>query len=321
MTATESDATVGDLEELRRALNDCGVFAYLELLERIEKAGWTVCSDVRVSVAPCRFDLANGIKKLAGDESWVSSLSLQKSIADSQSESARRETVVDIVAIRRDRVFVGSANLDRNASWAFGRHSENRGFSALHKVASSENEDDLMHIPKADNNADSLSMRMKQCNPWTSQLPNNFKFSTRRYDHGMSLTADDDGKYSCKDKTIVEAARPILEGTFCLAMESLVRHVMSGRGYDVGFIPVIFTTASILACEYDEKSPSNTRLEERDAIIYDCPIPASVKFPNQVADFEDHKRMRRAVRWPVLVVNRRCLDRLFVDSVTACARM
>ena len=318
MSAKATESVAEDWAGQRKALNDGGFFAHLELLEYVEKAGWKVCSDVQVSAAPFQFDPVNGIKKIASDESLVSSLLLPKAMVDGQSESMRRETTVDIVAIRRGRVLcVGIEKLDRNASWVFGWHSENEGFSALHKVASSENKDDLMHIPKTDNTG-SLSMRMEPCNPWTSRQPNEPKFSTRRYDHGQSLTADDEGKYSYADRTVVEGARPILEGVFGLAKESLVRHVASGRGNDLEFIPVIATTANILACEYDRNSEPNTRLEERDAVIYDCPIPESVKFPNQVADFEDHERMRRAVRWPILIVNHKCLDRLFVDS-TACA--
>lgn len=309
VTATGSDATAGDLEELRRVLNDGGVLQHCALLEQIKNRMWDVYPDVSVSAMPFMYDPVLGIKKITV-EPVVSSLLFQKAVADSQNESLRRDVVVDVVAANRDRVLcVGVENPRRPANWVFVGSSENGGFSALSKTDNGESKCNLMHVPKTDNNTGDLYMCVESCNPGPSPIAHNDKFSPRVYDQCRSFPVDAKDKCGSRDELISEASQQIVAGTYGLAVESLMRHVSSGIGSNRLFIPVIVTTANIFACEFDPGS-SSPRFEERDAVIYDCPIPTCVKFPNQMADFEDREHMRRAVKWPVLVANREGLDRL-----------
>lgn len=309
LTAVSNDAIESgeDWQEHCRALNASGVL-HRALLEQIKSRLWDVYPDVSVSAMPFMYDPVMGIQKIT-TEPVVSSLLFQKAVADSQNEYLRRDVVVDVVAVNRDRVLcVGVENPRRPENWVFVGSSENEGFSALSKTKDGEKHD-LMHVPKADNNTSDLYMRMESCSPGPSQIAHNERFSPRVYDQCRSLAVDTKDKCGSRDDSISEAARQIVAGTYGLAVESLVRHVSSGSGSNRLFIPVIVTTANILACEFDPDG-SSTRPEERDAVLYDCPIPPSVKFPNQLADFEDREHMRRAVRWPVVVANQKGLDRL-----------
>ena len=298
-------------EGQRKALNDSGISKRFELLEQMEKASWKVYPEVPVSAAPFRFDPVKCITKIANDEFLTGSLRFREAVAYSRNEFLRRETVVDALAVRSDRALcIAVEETDRNASLVFTGRSKTEKFSALSKIGCDEGEDDLMRVPKADNRAGGLSMRMEPCSPGISQNTYNDRFSPRAYEQCLSLTADAEGKYSPDNGSIAGASGRIVCGTFGLAVESLVRHVSSGKGCDRAFIPVIVTAADILACESNPSDSQEARLEPRDAVICDFPVPASARFPNQIADFEDHERMRRAVRWPVVVANREGLSRL-----------
>ena len=314
----KQDAPIDDAEERRKSLNESGVFLHSMVLERMKKAGCEVYSEVPVSAAPFLSDPS----KEASVMGWTNGTSMsldvqkfQKAVADSQNEPLRRETAVDVVARKRDGVLcVEVKKLNRKyVDWVFVKQDVvDDEFFAMTNTASRETDNDLLHVPETSRTA-GLSLRMMSYS-LEYLLPD-------KYDQGVSLTRDRTDKYSFKSNSLTEAARQIVEGTFGLIVESLIKHVSAGKDNDQSFIPIVVTTANILVCEYSPEDltvegVSKLNLEPRDAVIYDCPVPMRAKFPNQIADIDNREQMRRFIRWPVLVVSPRGLDK-FLSAVKA----
>ena len=289
----------GSEQAQRKALDDGGFFLNSALLE-CAKEYCRVYPEVPVSTAPFSFDPVKCTTKTDSNRYLDNPAMFRKDMADSQNESLRKETVVDFVATQGRCVFcIAVKKLDpQHTRWVFARRSEDEAFSALTKTISDIGKFDLMHVPKAYSGSDDLSLRMET---WDRK-----SFSIRKYDQALSISAH--GSEYSSDESLAEAAREIVCGTAGIALESLTRHVSSGKGNKQSFIPIIVTTADICTCEYDPKDLavgglSNVRLDKNGLIIYDCPVPASARFPNQIMDVEDREMTRRAVRWPVIVTN------------------
>ena len=293
----------GSDQAAREALGGSSIFLKHALLKSLKRLCDQVYPEVPVSAAPFSFDPVEGAGA-SGSGRPAGPAAFRKAVAYSQNESMRRETVVDFVATQsRNVLCIAVKKPDPPQSWVFTRRSEDDVFSVLAKAMSDKNADDLMHVPKAHGGIDGLSLRMER---W-----NHRRFSLPKYDQGLSISAH--GAYCDHGESLADAARKIVEGTFGLATESLVRHVSSGQGDRQFFIPIIVTTAQILGCECDPDDLaedgltadglSKTRLEQQGAAIYDCPVPASARFPDQIVDLDDGARTRQAVRWPVVVMN------------------
>ena len=312
----KQDTPIDDTEERRKSLNDSGVFLHTVMLERMKKAGCVVYSEVPVSAAPFLSDPARepGIIMPTADGPLLNTLKFQKAVADSQNEPLRRETAVDIVAMKRDGVLcVEVKKLNRKyVDWVFIKHDvDNDDFFAITKTSAHKTANDLLYIPKTSGTSGLSLLMMSHSLEYL--LPN-------KYGQGVSLTRDKTGKYSFKNNTLTEAARQIVEGTFGLVVESLIKHVSSGKDNKQSFIPIVVTTANILVCKYSPDNltvdgVSKLNLEPRDSVIYDCPVPMRTKFPNQIADIENREQMRQFIRWPVLVVSPKGLD-IFLRSIT-----
>lgn len=311
----KQDAPIDNTEERRKSLNESGVFLHAMVLERMKKAGCGVYSEVPVSAAPFLSDPARepGIIMPTADGLSLNSLKFQKAVADSQNEPLRRETAVDVVAMKRDGVLcVEVKKLNHKyVDWVFVKQDvEDDEFFAMTKIASHETDDDLLYVPEISRTS-GLSLRM---------IPYSLEYLLpHKYDQGVSLTRDRTGKYSFKSNSLTEAARQIVEGTFGLIVESLIKHVSAKKGNIQSFIPIVVTTANILVCEYSPddltvEGVSKLNLEPRDAVIYDCPVPMRAKFPNQIADIENREQMRQFIRWPVLVISPEGLDK-FLSAV------
>ena len=290
----------GTEQARRKALDDSGFFLNSALLECLKEFSRKVYPEVPVSTAPFSFEPVKCTTKTDNNRYLDNPAMFRQDMANSQNESLRKETVVDFVETRGRCVFcVAVKKLDpQHTSWVFDRRSEDEAFSALTKTVSDISEFDLMHVPQTYSGSDDLSLRMET---W-----NRDSFSIRKYDQALSLSAHESGYRS--DESLAEAAREIVCGTSGIAREALIQHVSSGKGYKQSFIPIIVTTANICTCEYDPEDLtveglSNMRFAERGRIMYDCPVPASAKFPNQIVDVEDREMTRRAVRWPVIITN------------------
>lgn len=297
---------LGTERVLLKALNNSEFFLNSTLLKHMKRLGVKVVPEVPVSAAPFLFEPFKGAKT-DSDECSDSSMAFRKAVAHSQNESLRRETVVDFVATQNRHVFcISVKKLDSpHVSWVFARESQDDGFSTLTKTSSDKRDGDLLHIPQSYSKSGNLSLRMES---------GDRRKALHKYDQALSLNIHE-SKYSYKESP-TETAKKIVEGTFGLAVESLIQHVSSGKGHKQSFIPIIVTTANILTCEYDVEDLtadgfSNMRTNKSGPIIYDCPIPMSARFPNQIIDVEDLEMTRRAVRWPVVVMNYESFGNIF----------
>ena len=219
-----------------------------------------------------------------------------------QNEHLRREASVDMVATSDSEhvLCVGIEKRDpRRENWVFADPDvaegfpnasiENRMFVAVSRTSSERKSDDLLHVPKADGAALGWAVRTKMVE---------LLLDTYRYDQGLSFQKDEGG--FAPDGSLADASGRLVEGTFGLIVESLIREVSSGGdGDEQVFIPIIVTTANILLCEYKEDKLT-VGGASKDAVVYNCPVPLRARFPGHIAGVDG--RAYRTGRWPVLIV-------------------
>ena len=300
-----------DLEARRKALNDSGIFLHSAVLKRMKKSDWDVRSEVPVSAAPFLYDPVKepGVLKKTGAGHRLNRQKFRKAVADSQNRSLIRETAVDVVATSGTLVLcIEVKKLNRRyVSWVFANHdTAYNGMAVLTKTPSGKNPLELWCVPKVLSKRRDISIRMESSGV-ESDLPT--------YDQGLALTVDSKGMYGFGNNSLAEATRQIVEGTFGLAVESLMQDVSSGRFKEQSFMPVIVTTADIFTCKYGANDltadgVSGLSLEQQELIIYNCPIPMRARFPNQIADLKHHKQTRLSTKWPVLILSPKGLDAL-----------
>lgn len=310
-----------DSEEQRAALNDSGFFLHSAVLKRVKRSGWSVNSEVSVSAAPFLYDPVKepGVLKMTDAGRVLNRRKFLHAIADSQNKSQMRETAIDVVAVSGTQVLcVEVKKLNpRYVSWIFANHDAGyKEFAVLSKDFSDKSERDLLCVPRTGGSERDLCIRMESAS---------LESALYTYDQGRALTKDAKGEYGFGNNSLADATRQIVEGTFGLVVESLMRDVSSGRFRAQSFLPTVVTTANILTCEYDANDlssdgASGSTLEPKDLVIYNCPVPAVAKFPNQFADLKHHNQMRLSTKWPVLVLSPKGLDMLLA-TLENLARM
>lgn len=278
------------------ALEDSGILLRAAVLEQIRKSRWEAGTNVPVSVAPFMRDCVK-----------PEDLNPRSGAVGIQNERLRKKVLVDVIATRASSttgvLCVGIEKPSQGTRWVFASPYTNyeRFFTAYMAVSGPE-PGDLLHVPNAGDTGKGLSVRMREYD-----LPLN----PGMYDQGASFKTDGG---SGPDSSLADASRRIVEGTCRLVAESLTQHVSSSQDKDAikdeQFIPIIVTTADIFSCEYSQNDidvggVSNPKLVSKDRVVYDCPVPASARFPKQTVSV--HEPTSRAARWPVLITSPRGL--------------
>lgn len=303
--------TKQDLEKQLEALDGSGVALRAKVLKQLEKDNRRTETDVSVSVAPFLYDSVKPGETMRPENDAERGAKSRHGIVRIQNEHLRREASVDIVATSDSAhvLCVGIEKMDpRQSNWVFadpdvaderlfGNSVDNKMFFAVSTESSGQKPGDLLHVPEADGAARGWAVRTEKVE---------LLLDTYRYDQGLSFTKDED-RYA-PDGSLADASGRLVEGTFGLIVESLIRQVSSGEGKTAQtFIPIIVTTANILLCEY-EKNELHVDGVPKDAVVYNCPVPMRARFPNHIAGGD--RRKYRTGRWPVLIVTPKGLDGL-----------
>lgn len=304
MQSGENQMFAQDLENQHSALNGSDIMLRALAIRQMNEFWWGVGTDVPVSTAPFLHDCAKPDEETGSTRHPDPAVKSLNDVVSGQNERLRSETWLDMVATHDSNSAVLCTEIKRQdpqfANWVFANPVKNRQeFSAICMTTSSRKPDDLLHVPE-NRDVKGLSVRM---------TGHELRLDAHIYDQCASFKKDGNGRYR-PSGSLAGASKRIVEGTFGLVVESLIRRVSSGEGKsEQHFIPIIVTTANILSCEYDqneltEDGVSNVDLAPKNAAIYDCPVPAGARFPNQIADA---RRGYRTDRRSVLVVNPRGL--------------
>jgi len=310
MQQEEGSLPERDLKKQLEALDGSGVALRAKVIEQLKKDNWKVEKDISVSAAPFLYDSVEPGETMR-PETGERGTKSKNGIARTQNEHLRRAASVDIVATRSSTnvLCVGIEKRDlRRENWVFADPDvaegfpdasiENRKFVAVSRNSSSERKsDDLLHVPKTDGAALGWAVRTERVE---------LLLDTYRYDQGLSFQKNEGGY--APDGSLADASGRLVEGTFGLIVESLIREVSSGGDRDEQvFIPIIITTANILLCEYKEDKLT-VGGAPKDAVVYNCPVPLRARFPGHIAGVDGRKY--RSGRWPVLIVTPKGLDDL-----------
>lgn len=310
MSQEEGSLTKQDLEKQLEALDGSGVALRAKVLEQLKKDTWRVEKDVLVSAAPFLYDSVEPGRTMRPENDAERGTKSRGGIVRIQNEHLRREASVDIVATSDSEhiLCVGIEKRDpRRKNWIFADPDvaegfpdasiENRKFVAVSTNSSSEHKpDDLLHVPESDSAPKGWAIRMEKVE---------LLLETYRYDQGLSFTKDEGGY--APDGSLADASGRLVEGTFGLIVESLIREISSGDGKTTQkFIPIIVTTANILVCEYKDRLTVGGA--PKDAVVYNCPVPLRARFPGHIAGVDG--RAYKTGRWPVLIVTPKGLSDL-----------
>ncbi|MCH7648185.1 MAG: hypothetical protein IIA83_06230 [Thaumarchaeota archaeon] len=308
------------LMEQQSALNESGTFLQISVFHKIIEAGWGAETEFPVSIAPfvsdpMKQDVAIKKTQQQGESMKIKTRSggFQQAIVNSQSESLRKETSIDVLAsASKDNFsYVLCTEVKKlnpyYVSWIFFQQNvlENN-FRVLSKSTVGGGTLNLLSILESDLVDKKLFVQVEKFDKLKSFTPN-------IYDYGVTLTKDDKGNYKFQKSSLNKATTQVIEGTFGSIVDSVTNQVSTGAGYDYDaqyFIPIIVTNANILTCNYDVKDLdlnsgviSKIDLQPQDAVIYEYPFPMRVRFPNQVIGVSNDVQLRHSLRWPVLIVS------------------
>ena len=312
MSQEEGSLPEQDLKRQLEALDGRGVALRAKVLEQLKKYNWRVEKDISVSAAPFLYDSVEPDVTMRPENDAGHGAKSPGGIVRIQNEHLRREASVDIVATSDSEhiLCVGIEKRDpRRENWVFadpdvvdgglaGASIKNKMFLAVSKnPISTQESGDLLHVPEDDGAASGWAIRMEKIE---------LLLKTHRYDQGLSFTKDEGG-YT-PDGSLADASGRLVEGTFGLIVESLIREIWSGRDQTTQkFIPIIVTDANILLCAYKQDELTVGGVPQ-DAVVYNCPVPLRARFPGHIAGWDGRKY--RSSRWPVLIVTPKGLDDL-----------
>lgn len=251
------------LMEQQSALNESGTFLQISVFHKIIEAGWGAETEVPVSIAPfvsdpMKQDVAIKKTQQQGEPMEIKTRSggFQQAIVNSQSESLRKETSIDVLASASKDNFTYVLCIEVKklnpyyVSWIFFQQNvlENN-FRVLAKSTVGGGTLNLLSILESDLVDEKLFVQVEKFDKLKSFTPN-------IYDYGVTLTKDDKGNYKFQKSSLNKATTQVIEGTFGSIVDSVTNQVSTGTGYDYDiqyFIPIIVTNANILTCNYDVK--------------------------------------------------------------------
>lgn len=324
--ARKSDPGVGLCEEcdpvgceIRDALNRSGAFLHAGVIQKLEGMGYETRSELPVSVAPFLSDPskqphATSLRR-PPDRSEVRLLNktaFQSAVAASQDGSQRRARTIDVCASHKDdkgSVYTAVIEVKRldpaYVSWVFlVQGNQSRDYSVVTK-SNQYNIDTLrlMKVPKSYVGSRDIYVQRKMI----QSRPDDMGVVT---DHGMEITYDPRAGYKHQGTSLYDAVSQVLEGAFGLIVDAVTRQAATGKTGmpEERYIPVIVTTANLLTYEYSPGTLDPESLDAPDgalnkvgAVIYRCPHPACIRFPDQIIAPKSDKEVGLSERWPVVV--------------------
>lgn len=315
-----------DGEEIRGALNRSGAFLHAAVIRDLKNMGFDIRPEMPVTVAPFLSDPSKqpGATSLrmppgAGHVRLTNKTAFQGAVAASQDSSQRRDRMIDIYASRSHGAFIYTAVIEVKrldpayVSWVFlTRDRPLHDYSIVVKSNKLDAESlQLMNVPRSGVEHGDLYVQRKKI--WAP--PDSINAVV---DHGMVVTYDPGSGYGHRGTSLHDATNQVLEGMFGLIVDTVTHQTTAGvAGVPVYYAPIIVTTANLLVYDYDPGAPvggpldaPDGHLKRADAVVYHCPHPARVRFPDQIVATRNAAQVELATSWPVVVATAKGLEGL-----------
>ena len=319
--------------EIRDALSWNGEFLHAGAIKELKKLGYSLRSELPVSVAPFLSDPSKqpgaASQRRPLDRAPVTLLNktaFQGAVAASQDGSQRKDRTIDICASIQhpDSVYTAVVGVEwrdpARVSWVFSAQSEPPyDYSVVTK--SGKPDDDwslrLMKVTRSDVEGDDIYLHKRRA----PALPGG---TNAVADRGTEIAHGSFAEHGRRGTSLRDAANRVLEGTFGLIVDAVTNQAVTGAGnvLEEHYVPIIVTTASLLTYEHNPDAPyperpdaPDTDLKSASVVVYHCPHPACVRFPDQIVSARNARQARLAERWPVVVTTVEGLKSLLSDPL------
>lgn len=310
------------------ALNTSGTFLQISVVDILKRKRWSTQTEFPITLAPFFKDPMKYPGIDAGGVGTTRSSLFQQAVNESQNQFLRKETSIDVVATfghENDDYIMCSEIKKRNpkyVDWCFFRENVDRDeFRFVTKSRLGGGMINLLHVDPTDTGHPALDIQIEKFDRLSS-------FQPVCCDYGVALHREDSGGYKFQNSSLSEAARQCIEGTYGMIVTGLVNQVSTGLGYAGErqiFIPIVVTNANLLLCKYDmndvdiqQGEVSKINFEKINHVLYECPLPMTVHFPNTISGVRNYVQQIATIRWQVLIVNPAGLNELltiFQDNV------
>jgi len=241
-------------------------------------------------------------------------LSFVRAANESMDKTTVKETSIDVIAGKTVNQYcfnlcIESKKLDpRFSDWVFFQQLEyKQGFHYFRRSYFANGEPILLSTPELGSQKETFLT--------VNKAIADFKYPI--CDFVLSLKNKEiERDYYKSDKTKVdESARQIMEGTYGFMIERILHHILQnepilGRSDTDYFIPIVVTNANLFMCDFDKDSidSSSGHLKKEpvytpvDGIIYECPVPKTVQFPDPIEANTTSVENNLIRKWHVLIL-------------------
>lgn len=310
------------LDPKTEALNQSGTFLQIHIVNQLKKQKWGILFEYPVLISPFANPTQDSeyLKNMMQGLNMPAELQLIKRIKESLDKTRITETSIDIVAGKQHSDFhvtlcIEAKKLDpRYINWVFFKISNTQTKLRYFKRSNHSSLPILFATPQLDKMpATYLTMAEHK------------EFNYPICDFGLSIKDKKmDNDYYKSEKTIVDkSAHQIIQGHYAFMIEQILGSIIRKEPnlrHDGAehFFPIIVTNAKLYLCKnYNELiNPESGTLEENPTfekvkgIVYECPIPQTVCFPDPAEeDIRTNNDLTRR-KWHILIINPCEIDKL-----------
>lgn len=300
-----------------KSLNQSGAFLQIYVIEQLRKRDWSVLPEQPVRISPF-LDLPSKnplvIPKISKNQQEVTPINVVRAIRESMDKTSVKETSIDVIAAKTANEYIVNLCIEvkkldpRFIDWVFFRqvkHEEQLRFLIRQRVSI---EPVLLKTPP--------TTYIRETYLGITTLGNEFNYPV--CDFALSLKSEEiDREYYKSDKTkIDEAARQIMEGMYGFTIDRTLHQIQQGdpklrNGFVDCFISIVVTNANLFICEFNKDSinPESGKIEEEptyqsvDSLIYECPTPKAVQFPEPLEANTTSEENIAITKWHVLILS------------------
>ncbi|MCH7969014.1 MAG: hypothetical protein IH841_07215 [Thaumarchaeota archaeon] len=306
-----------NLSKKTKSMNQSGAFLQIHIINELKKRNWTVLAEYPIRISPF-LDLPAKQPILYTrllNHLDVEPISFVRAARESMDKTTVKETSIDVIGeriINDDYCFnlcIESKKLDpRFIDWVFFQQTKHENTLRFLMRQHFIKKPVLLKTPKTTKN--------KETYLTINTIQGELDYPV--CDFALSLKSEEvDREYYKSDKTKVDdASRQIIEGTYGFIVDRIFQHVLKGdpqmnRGLTDCFIPLVVTNANLFICEFDEneidsksgKIKNEPTYKPVDSLIYECPAPKSVQFPEPLEADSTPEENNAITKWHVLVLS------------------
>ena len=305
-----------EISNSTKSINQSGMFLQSLIYKQLDFDGWSVDIEYPVQVAPFTADpIKHGNYHINGEtrKLMYHPQDIIRAIEECKNKIELEETSIDVVGTIGSETAINLCieckKLDPIYSdWIFFDVSKPKPMNVIIKGIQSRGHISLFKIPETSSCGNEIFVELHK---WEGDTALRNPVSNA----SVALTNNkiDRKTYQSSKSLIDNASRQIIKGTYGFILEKLQSDILGGFLHSTleTVIPIIVTTANLQKCiinpkDIDPDSGYITKeptYEKIDSIIYECPTPKSVRFPQPNFNKLSVEARKEIYKWQVLIVS------------------